>query len=181
MTWIQTLEGLPFDVLEPNVNCINKLTIAEVLAKTCRFKGHCKGFYSVADHSLLVERLIQTPELKLPGLLHDSHELYSGFGDLASPVKRLNKEVTNYISNIEKNIDKKIAEKFGFDPELFYHPEVKKADLLALSIERKYLMEKCERDWLVPEYTGDIILKPNYNINYIEIAEKFLNRLDELL
>ena len=106
MSWIQTLDGGAFYVLQPDVNLINVDTIATCLSKTCRFKGHCRGFYSVAQHSLLVESLVKTPELKLPALLHDAHEVYSGFGDVASPIKKL-PEIREFLDTVENKYIKK--------------------------------------------------------------------------
>lgn len=88
MTWIQTLEGRDFDLLSPDYRHIDPNTLAVCLARTCRFKGHCREFYSVAQHSLLVESLMVDDSLRLPALLHDAHEIYDGFGDIARPAHR---------------------------------------------------------------------------------------------
>ena len=84
MTWIQTLEGYKFDLLKPDTKLITPETIAACLARKCRFGGHCISFHSVAQHSIFVCDLVSNP-LKLPALLHDAHEVYSGFGDVLSP------------------------------------------------------------------------------------------------
>lgn len=176
MSWIQTLDGGAFYVLQPDVNLINVDTIATCLSKTCRFKGHCRGFYSVAQHSLLVESLVKTPELKLPALLHDAHEVYSGFGDVASPIKKL-PEIREFLDTVENNIDFVIAEYFNFDPQLFIHPEIKAADLLALGIERKNLMSHCDTEWAIPKYEGPITIE----LDDMFVAKKlFVDRLIEL-
>jgi hypothetical protein len=63
--------------------------IAHHLAQINRFTGACSRPYSVAEHSLLVERigasLDASPVTRLALLLHDAHEAYTS--DLASPAK----------------------------------------------------------------------------------------------
>lgn len=63
--------------------------IAHSLAQTCRFIGHCKRHYSVAEHSLFVADILMhrglPPAAQLAGLLHDAHEAYCG--DVATPIK----------------------------------------------------------------------------------------------
>lgn len=73
--------------------------IASALSKICRFTGHLKKFYSVAQHSVHVaERIMHqvydndkyTPKeakaMVLAALVHDGSEAY--IADIASPVKR---------------------------------------------------------------------------------------------
>lgn len=63
--------------------------IAESLAKTARFRGHTRGFYSVAEHSVFVaalaERDKQPTIVQRACLIHDAHEAYTG--DVPSPLK----------------------------------------------------------------------------------------------
>lgn len=62
--------------------------IRGALAKTCRFNGHTRGHYSVAEHSVLVSLIAEAhddEEAMIPALFHDAHEAY--IGDLASPQK----------------------------------------------------------------------------------------------
>lgn len=127
--WIQTLDDKVWYPLNPQAKDINISVIARVLSRTPRFSGHTREFYSVAQHSCLVADLVDRKDLKLHALLHDAHEVYSGYGDVASPVK------TDQIKEIEVNIDIQIALALGIKHSLFYHPDVKNADLRALFVE----------------------------------------------
>ena len=63
--------------------------IAHALALKCRWTGHCRTFYSVADHSLRVARVLKdqgaSPLTQIEGLLHDCGEAY--LPDVAAPIK----------------------------------------------------------------------------------------------
>lgn len=67
--------------------------IAHSLAYQCRFNGHTKRFYSVAEHSVILSQLIepksevQNLERRLCALLHDAAECYTG--DITGPVRTL--------------------------------------------------------------------------------------------
>jgi hypothetical protein len=82
--WIVTYTGRRFYPLDPNPQDIDILDIAHALSNTCRFTGHTKEFYSVAQHSYLVS-LILGKEQALAGLLHDASEAY--LCDISTPVK----------------------------------------------------------------------------------------------
>ncbi|VTU01022.1 Uncharacterized protein OS=Fibrella aestuarina BUZ 2 GN=yfdR PE=4 SV=1 [Gemmataceae bacterium] len=83
--WIQTYSGRRFWPLDPRPGEVDILDISHALANTCRFTGHCKQFYSVAQHSVLASRVVK-PEAALAALLHDAAEAY--MGDIARPWKR---------------------------------------------------------------------------------------------
>ena len=81
--------------------------------------------------------------MKLPALLHDAHEVYTGFGDVCSPVKHFAPKLEEF----EHKIDIVIADKFVFDPELFYHKEIKHADLVMCATEKRFLMGPAPSSW----------------------------------
>ena len=58
--------------------------IAISLARLCRFSGHCLRFWSVLQHSMIVEDLVSQGD-KRAALLHDSCE--SALNDAPSPFK----------------------------------------------------------------------------------------------
>jgi hypothetical protein len=130
--WIQTYSGLqahPLD-LQPNEICIED--IAHALSNICRFTGHCKEFYSVAQHSVNISRLC-SPKNKLWGLLHDASEAY--ICDIASPVKH--SIPFSYYRHIEKRVMGAILKKFNLP--LREPGEVKKIDHEMVILEAKRL------------------------------------------
>lgn len=83
--WISTYSGIRFNVIEPVVDDISIFDIAHALAHQCRYGGHCKRFYSVAEHCIHVAKF--APEnLKLEALLHDGSEAY--LLDIPRPIKK---------------------------------------------------------------------------------------------
>ncbi len=91
--WQKMLSGRRLDLLDPTPVDIEIEDIAHGLAFVARWNGQTLGdyAYSVAEHSLLVERLYSrlTPSApakwKLAALLHDAPEYV--IGDMISPVK----------------------------------------------------------------------------------------------
>ena len=83
---ITTFTGKQFDVFAPEIELIRIEDIAHALAYTCRFGGHCKRFYSVAEHSMAVSRCCKSAEVELVGLMHDAAEAY--MGDIPGPIKQ---------------------------------------------------------------------------------------------
>lgn len=116
---IRTHTGIYFNVFEPTIEMINIHDIAHALSHLCRFGGHTPFFYSVAQHSIEVSKLVP-PSLKIPALLHDAAETY--LLDIPSPIK---KRLNGY-AELEENIMKLIAQKFKFQYPL--DPKIKEAD-----------------------------------------------------
>lgn len=81
-----TASGRLIDLTRMGPNDICLPDIAASLSKLCRFGGHTREFYSVAQHSVLVANNLPQ-HLQLAGLLHDAAEAY--LCDLPRPVKEL--------------------------------------------------------------------------------------------
>ena len=91
--WQRMLSGRRLDLLDPTPMDIEIEDIAHGLAFVARWNGQTRGdwAYSVAEHSLLVERIFArldpgaAPAWRLAALLHDAPEYV--IGDMISPVK----------------------------------------------------------------------------------------------
>ena len=83
---ISTYTGRLFDPRYAIPADIDLIDIAAALSKICRWGGHCRMHYSVAQHSCYVANILPA-DLRIYGLLHDAHEAY--IGDLVTPVKHL--------------------------------------------------------------------------------------------
>lgn len=178
MTWIQTRNGRRFDILKPRAADIEPDVIAVCLSRLCRFGGHCKSFYSVAQHSLHVCDLVSDPSLKLPALLHDAHECYWGFGDICRPAKLcLHRSEAIHLKDIQLAVDEAIGERFGFDSRLFECAKIKEADCVALATEQRDIMEPCEYQWDVPQPSPVLFIEP---VDEQEAFRQFSARLYEL-
>lgn len=123
---IRTYSGHYFDVFDPNPDHIEIEDIAHSLSLLCRFAGHIKSFYSVAEHSIWVCNKVSKTHA-LTALLHDASEAY--LIDLPKPIKD---EISQYLE-VENNLMKVIAEKFGF--QYPFPEEVKIYDKAALEFE----------------------------------------------
>lgn len=88
--YITTRSGILFDYREPRPEMFRLEDVAFALSRIPRFGGHVAN-YTVAHHSLLVERLAkqhgEDPEVRLAALMHDAHEAY--VGDVPTPLKVL--------------------------------------------------------------------------------------------
>ena len=91
--WQRMLSGRRLDLLDPSPLDIEIEDIAHGLARVARWNGQTNGenAFSVAEHSLLVERIVTEfeprlgPQFRLAALIHDAPEYV--IGDLISPFK----------------------------------------------------------------------------------------------
>jgi hypothetical protein len=178
MTTLQTLKGRTFDLLCPTAEMIDPDEICIVLSRLPRFGGHTFEPYFVAQHSLLVESLVDDPVLKLAALFHDAHEVYSGFGDVQSPAKRI-PGVWEFLCDIASPIDDAIAVRFGFHPEDFGRCDLANADMIALATERRDLLAVADDPSIwgpLPEPAKDMIVV----LSSRQAEDAFRKRLYEL-
>lgn len=157
--WIQMgVTGGQFWPTDPRPQDVHIEDIAHAQSQLCRFTGHTRTFYSVAQHSVRVMKAVESfgpsllegyglpagPELNrriaqvaLWGILHDSEEAY--INDLSTPVKRL-PDLTGYKA-VAENLRHFLVGCFGlFGPE---PAVVKQADQWLLYTEAKELMRPC--------------------------------------
>jgi len=128
--WIQTHSGRAYYPQDPRISDILIDDIAHALSQQCRFVGQCTRFYSVAEHSVHVSRLVP-PEHQLAGLLHDATEAY--LGDISRPLKQILPEYT-ILEALNWFV---IAAKFDLYPDL---PAcVHEADATMVFVERRQL------------------------------------------
>ncbi len=132
--YIYTYSGQKFFPLLPELEKILILDIAHALSNICRFTGHVKSFYSVAQHSVLVS-LDCPPKLALAGLLHDASEAY--LCDVSSPVKKLDSMKT--YREVEEKLQAIIYSKFGV-PFTTPPPKVHDSDVRVYRTEVENLM-----------------------------------------
>lgn len=139
--WMQTANGRQFWPLDPRADEVHIDDIAHALANQCRFAGHCREFYSVAQHSVLVS--FQVPaEDALWGLLHDASEAY--LVDLPRPVKRASEIGAAYM-RAETAVMAAICDHFGLPRE--EPSSIKEADNVILMTEVRDIMAPPPAPW----------------------------------
>lgn len=144
MSYILTHTGRIFYPLDPNPADVDIEDIAHALSQQCRFTGHTREFFSVAQHSVIVANQLRgDATLALVGLLHDASEAY--LADISTPVKRA---LHNY-EGIEMGLWRAIAERFCLPDH--WLSAVKTADLMSLATERRDLMPYHPGEWDVLE------------------------------
>ncbi|GGO57463.1 hypothetical protein SAMN05444398_106187 [Roseovarius pacificus] len=138
--WQKMLSGRRLDLLDPTPVDIEIGDIAHGLAFVARWNGQTEGdyAYSVAEHSLLVERLYTrlTPgapaKWKLAALLHDAPEYV--IGDMISPVKAA---VGPGYDELDKRLAAAIHIRFGLPAAIpaQVKRQIKKADRISAWME----------------------------------------------
>jgi len=138
--WIQTYSGGQFHILDPQQDEILITDVGHALAMLCRFTGHVRRFYSIAEHSVLGSRLVPAKDA-LWFLLHDASEAY--LNDINRPLKHFTGVGSEYLP-VEKIVMDAILHKFRLPLE--EPPSVKKIDNAMLFAEKEQLLVPMEWD-----------------------------------
>ena len=142
--WQRMLSGRRLDLINPSPLDVEITDIAHGLARVARWNGQTKGeyAYSVAQHSLLVEKIYRrlfpdaTADEKQLALLHDAPEYV--IGDMISPFKAV---MGGSYEMIEKRLEDAIRIRFGLPTELRVKivKQLKQADRIAAYFEASTL------------------------------------------
>lgn len=160
-SYIITNSGVKFDFSNIPSNPVVLEDIAWALSMTCRFGGHSKKFYSVAEHSCLVAERCKAYNLE--GLMHDAAEAY--IGDIVTPLKQ-------YLTlDIEESVERLISKRFNLTYP--WPAEVHEHDQVLLATEMVALFGKNHSTFEVD---------PRINIQCLsqkEAYNKFLETFDK--
>jgi uncharacterized protein len=138
--YILTYSKMKFFPLDPVMEDIKIEDIAHALSLMTRANGHCKHFYSVAQHSILCFKEAKargySERVQLGCLLHDASESY--ISDLTRPVKR---NLPEYFT-IEEKLQNIIYERFGIgDLSEEERKQIEEVDDTLLHYEFEALMD----------------------------------------
>lgn len=131
MSYILTNSGGFVDFEKPSFSKFTIEDIAKGLSNTCRFAGQTDEFYSVAQHSVLVSKLVAS-DYRLQALLHDASEAF--MHDVTRPLKILLSEYRRLENDMQDEIFRR------FNVPLKMHHSVKRADNIVLATEMRDLM-----------------------------------------
>ncbi len=170
----QTFTGRRFYIEDPRPEDVFIVDIAHSLAMLCRYNGATLRFYSVAEHSVWVSRLV-SPKNAMWGLLHDAAEYV--VGDMTRPLKK--QPQLRGFATFESRVQRVVCERFGLPYDM--PDEVKAVDGKITDDERRDLMANMEVD---PGIWGNVY--DGFGINLCDPmgpqdAERaFLDRFHEL-
>jgi uncharacterized protein len=147
--YLQTVSGRWVNPLDPDPAQFDIEDIARALGNLCRFGGHCRVFYSVAQHSVIVSELVEQRggdvEDVFAALMHDASEAY--LGDMPHPLKHRS-PLGAAFREAEDHLEAALRERFSIKADV---PEIKRADRALLATERRAF--SAER-WQWPELDG---------------------------
>jgi hypothetical protein len=157
VSWIETYTGRAFWPLDPRIEGLSIIDIAQSLANQGRYAGHAAFFYSVAQHCCLLANHVQTnggsAEDCLEALMHDATEAY--IVDVPRPLKAQWREYREWEFELEMLIREWLGLK-GHMPSWVHD-----LDRRILMDERLHLMSRSGNDWgfgdLLPLGVGHII------------------------
>jgi hypothetical protein len=146
--WIETFTGA-FTPMDPKAGDVRIEDIAHALSLKCRFNGHCRVFYSVAEHSVRLSELVKrfadgrarvvVMELQRIALLHDAAEAY--LCDVPRPIK----DHLKGFKAVEMLVESAVAARFGV--KWPWPRELKKLDYQLCLAEAAALMPSGGKDW----------------------------------
>jgi hypothetical protein len=160
--------GFVLDLLAPDATGMPITDIALCLASQPRWGGAARPWYSVAEHSVMVSRLVPA-EFAYAGLMHDCEEF---LGDWPSPVKvMLGRE---YVRGRLQPVKEALRQWFGFQDDI---PAVKHADLVCMATELRDLLPNAWMEWGHLPPANPVKIRP---VGPEKAYTLFLQRFEEL-
>lgn len=170
---ILTYSGLNFLLHGESINAFRLEDIAHSLSMQCRYTGHVKRFYSVAEHCVLMSRHVTDLGFKIMALYHDAVETY--VGDLASPMKQC---LPDY-KKIEEDIERRLFMWLGYSVPPYVKKLIKVLDIRIMLRERDVLLPATAKEWIENEVVTpldiDIMCWPP-----AEAEKEFLKQAEEI-
>jgi uncharacterized protein len=147
--YLQTVSGRWVNPFDPDPGQLDAADIARALANQCRFGGHARVFYSVAQHSVIVSELVEARggdvEDAFAALMHDATEAY--LGDMPHPIKHRS-PLGAAFKEAEDHLEQVIRKHFRISAHV---PEIKRVDRALLATERRAFSGE---SWHWPELEG---------------------------
>src|ERR1044071_4781738 len=147
--YLQTVSGRRVNPFDPDPDQIDIGDIGRALANQCRFGGHCRVFYSVAQHSVIVSEIVERRggdvEDAFAALMHDATEAY--LGDMPHPLKHRS-ELGASFKAAEADLERAIRARFRIKADV---QQIKPADRALLATERRAFSAET---WHWPELEG---------------------------
>jgi hypothetical protein len=147
--FLQTVSGRWVNPFDPDPNQLDAGDIARALANQCRFGGHSRVFYSVAQHSVILSDLVEQRggdvEDAFAALMHDATEAY--LGDMPHPIKHRS-TLGAAFKEAEDHLGRAIRARFRIKADV---PEIKRVERALLATESRAF--SAER-WHWPELAG---------------------------
>jgi uncharacterized protein len=147
--YLQTVSGRWVNPFDPDPDQLDAGDIARALANQCRFGGHCRVFYSVAQHCVIVSELVEQrggdAADAFAALMHDATEAY--LGDMPHPLKHRSPLGASFKA-AEDQLEQAIRDRFGVRPDV---AEIKRVDRALLATERRAFSAET---WHWPELEG---------------------------
>jgi 5'-deoxynucleotidase YfbR-like HD superfamily hydrolase len=133
--YLQTVSGRWLNPFDPDPSQFDVGDIARALANQCRFGGHSRVFYSVAQHSVIVSELVEErggdSEDAFAALMHDATEAY--LGDMPHPIKHRS-ELGAAFRAVEDRLGRAIRDRFRIRSGV---QDIKRVDRALLATERR--------------------------------------------
>jgi hypothetical protein len=147
--YLQTVSGRWVNPFDPDPSQLDAGDIARALANQCRFGGHSRVFYSIAQHSVIVSELVEErtgdAEDAFAALMHDAAEAY--LGDMPHPLKHRS-ALGEAFKAAEDRLDEEIRDRFHIKCDVL---EIKRVDRALLATERRAFSAE---NWPWPELEG---------------------------
>jgi hypothetical protein len=172
--WIETYTGIIFNIDNPTKDMIRIEDIAHGLAYECRYNGHTKRFYSVAEHCCVLSDYVlditKDPHKALHMLLHDAAEAYTS--DVPRPIKKTVPE----FRELENRIEAVVLAALGLPADMPNWMEI--LDNTVIKDERMAVMGNSGNVWKADSMQPLGVKFPGYSPD--EAEEAFMNRYNKL-